>query len=309
MTTAFYSHAACIEHEPGPRHPESPDRLRAIYQRLSRKEFELLTRLQAPEVAPTIIELMHDTAYVGQILENIPSKGFKAIDPDTFISPRSGEAALRAIGGVCEAVDIVLTGVVDNAFCALRPPGHHAERDRAMGFCLFNNVAIAAGYAQTRHGVDKVAVIDFDVHHGNGTQHMFEQEPSLFYASSHQDPAYPGTGAASETGVGNIFNVPLDPGSGTTEFRAAYTDGILPALTEFDPDLLLISAGFDAHARDPLCQLNVATEDFAWLTKELLQIAAKCCDGKVVSTLEGGYDLQALSESVAAHVSTMMETS
>ena len=308
MTTAFYSHAACIEHEPGPRHPESPDRLRAIYQRLSCEEFESLSRRQAPEVAPTVIELMHDPAYVTKILECVPSEGFKAIDPDTYMSPGSGEAALRAIGGVCEAVDLVLTGLADNAFCALRPPGHHAERDKAMGFCFFNNVAIAARHAQAKHGIGKVAVIDFDVHHGNGTQHMFERDPTLFYASSHQFPAYPGTGAASETGVGNVFNVPLSPGTGTTAFRAAYTDIILPALTVFNPDLVMISAGFDAHTRDPLCQLNVATEDFAWVTEELLQIAAKCCEGKLVSTLEGGYDLQALSDCVAVHVRAMMAT-
>ena len=201
---------------------------------------------------------------------------------------------------------MVLEGGANNAFCAFRPPGHHAEKDRAMGFCLFNNVAIAARYGQVRHGVDKVAVVDFDVHHGNGTQHMFESNPLLFYASSHQSPAYPGTGDSSETGIGNIVNVPLTPNSGSIEFRNAYTDIILPALSEFNPDLILVSAGFDAHKKDPLCQLNLNTEDFGWVTEELLELAAKCCGGKVISTLEGGYDLDALSESVAVHVQSLM---
>ena len=253
-----------------------------------------------------MIELMHDPLYITYVLDSIPKDGVKSLDPDTFVSSMSGEAALHAIGGVCDAVDLVIGRGVNNAFCAFRPPGHHAEKDRAMGFCLFNNVAIAARYGQVKHGIDKVAVVDFDVHHGNGTQHMFEANPSLFYASSHQSPAYPGTGHSSETGVGNIVNVPLSPNSGSTEFRNAYTDIILPALGEFDPDLIMISAGFDAHARDPLCQLNVNTEDFGWITDELLQLAAKCCDGKVVSSLEGGYDLGALSDSVTAHVQSLM---
>ena len=307
MTTAFYGHSSCIDHQPGPGHPESPERLKRIYQILGDKCFDSLKRLEATRADPTVLELVHDSTYVSYILDSVPSEGCKALDPDTYLSAASGEAALHAVGGVCEAVDLVLEGKANNAFCAFRPPGHHAERDRAMGFCLFNNVAIAARHAQVLRGIDKVAVVDFDVHHGNGTQHMFELDPTLFYASSHQYPAYPGTGAISETGVGNIVNVPLIPNSGSVAFRQAYNDVIFPALRAFKPDFLMISAGFDAHARDPLCQLNLATEDFAWITKELMGVANECCDGKVVSTLEGGYDMQALSDSVAAHVRVLMD--
>jgi acetoin utilization deacetylase AcuC-like enzyme len=307
MSTAFFSHSICIQHEPGPGHPESPDRLKSVYARLETEPFGGLIRMSADAVEPDIIKCMHSSRYVETLLAAVPDEGYRALDPDTFLSPASGEAALRSTGGVCQAVDLVVSGDVANAFCALRPPGHHAEHDRAMGFCLFNNVAIGAKQAQIKHGLDRVAVIDFDVHHGNGTQHMFEQDPSLFYGSSHQFPAYPGTGAASETGVGNICNVPLAPGAGSIEFRNAYTDIILPALRVFEPDLLLISAGFDAHISDPLCQLNVETEDFAWITRELLEVADECCEGRAISTLEGGYDLQALADSVAAHVSTMVE--
>ncbi len=307
MTTAFFSHPVCVRHEPGPGHPESPDRLKSVYSRLETKRFAGLVRREAALVEPDVIGCMHSPRYVETLLAAVPEEGYRALDPDTFLSPASGEAALRSVGGVCEAIDLVIAGDVDNAFCALRPPGHHAEHDRAMGFCLFNNVAIGAKQAQLKHGLGHVAVIDFDVHHGNGTQHMFEKDASLFYGSSHQFPAYPGTGAASETGVGNICNVPLAPGSGSSEFRNAYTETILPALRAFEPDLLLISDGFDAHIRDHLCQLNVETEDFAWITRELLAVADECCEGRVVSTLEGGYDLQALADSVAAHVSTMIE--
>jgi len=306
MTTAFYSHEVCIGHEPGPGHPESPDRLRAIYETLDGEGFGELKKYEAPETQPDVINHMHDSSYVDYILSSVPTDGYKSLDPDTTLSPASGEAALRAVGGVCEAVDLVMRGEVENAFCALRPPGHHAEHARAMGFCLFNNVAIAARHAQVVHGAGRVAVIDFDVHHGNGTQHMFENDSSLFYGSSHQFPAYPGTGAASETGVGNVANVPLAPGSGSVEFRTAYTDVIFPELRSFDPDLLLISAGFDAHQRDPLCQLNVETEDFGWITRELLAIADECCEGRAVSTLEGGYDLKALADSTELHVQELM---
>mgnify|MGYP002816354514 FL=1 len=306
MATHFYSHPACLTHEPGPHHPESPDRLRAVMAALANSEFDTLTRIEALETTPDVIALMHDPGYIDHILAAVPAAGYAQLDPDTILSPGSGEAALRAVGGICQAVDEVISGDADNAFCALRPPGHHAERAQAMGFCLFNNIAIAAKHAQNQHGLDKVAVIDFDVHHGNGTQHMFDADASLFYGSSHQFPAYPGTGAASETGIGNIVNVPLSPGSGSELFRAAYTDVILPALRDFNPDLLLISAGFDAHIQDPLCQLNVTTTDFAWITEELLAVADDCCDGRVVSTLEGGYDLDALAESVTVHVNAMM---
>lgn len=306
MTTAFYRHSACLRHEPGPDHPESPARLESIYETLEETDFSALQVCEAPIASPEQIALMHDPAYVAKILAAVPTHGYRALDPDTYLSPGSGEAALRAVGGVCAAVDLVLSGEIKNAFCALRPPGHHAEYARAMGFCLFNNVAIAARHAQVEHDIGRVAVVDFDVHHGNGTQHMFEPHATLFYASSHQYPAYPGTGAASETGIGNVVNVPLHPGAGSRPFRAAYSEVILPKLRTFAPDLLLISAGFDAHERDPLCQLEVQTEDFGWLTEELLAVADEFCGGRVVSTLEGGYDLDALADCARAHVGAMM---
>ena len=306
MATRFYTHPVCITHEPGPHHPESPDRLRSVISALSDPAFEALERKEAPETTVDTIALVHDGNFVERILKSVPESGYAQLDPDTILSPGSGEATLRAVGGICQAVGDVVNGEADNAFCAMRPPGHHAESSRAMGFCVFNSVAIAARYAQKQFGIDKVAVIDFDVHHGNGTQHMFENDASLFYGSSHQFPAYPGTGAASETGVGNIANVPLSPGSGSDLFRAAYTDVIFPELRAFNPDLLLISAGFDAHIQDPLCQLNVTTDDFAWISDELMDIADECCAGRLVSTLEGGYDLEALAESAAVHVQALM---
>ncbi|MBM3566554.1 MAG: histone deacetylase family protein, partial [Alphaproteobacteria bacterium] len=221
--------------------------------------------------------------------------------------PASGEAALRAAGAACAAVDAVIKGEAKNAFCAVRPPGHHAEADQAMGFCLFNNVAVAAQHARAIHGLERVAVVDFDVHHGNGTQHSFERDPGLFYGSSHQWPAYPGTGLTEETGVaGNVANAPLPPEAGSEEFRHGYTATILPALRRFKPELLIISAGFDAHERDPLAQINLGADDYAWVTRELLAVGEDCAKGRVISCLEGGYDLQALAESAAVHVREMM---
>ena len=307
MITHYYQHEFCCGHQPGPNHPESSDRLRSIAKRLNDTRFESLVRFDSPQAKLEMINLMHDPHYVDNILDAVPERDFVHLDADTILSPGSGEAILRAVGGVCAAIDDVLNGKANNAFCGMRPPGHHAEISQSMGFCIFNNIAIGAKYAQKFHGLDKVAVIDFDVHHGNGTQHMFESDPSLFYGSSHQFPAYPGTGKASETGVGNIVNVPLSPGSGSQLFRSAYSEIILPKLRKFKPDLLLLSAGFDAHFKDPLCQMNLKTNDFTWVTRELMSVADDCCHGRLVSTLEGGYDLIALAECVVAHLAALME--
>lgn len=307
MGTYLYSHPSCAQHDPGPMHPECPDRLRAVLDGLDEQPFRHLTRAEAPEIDLRLVAMVHKPYYVEKIAGNVPVEGRVHLDPDTVMSPQSLEATRRASGAAVEAVDRVMAGDATNAFCAVRPPGHHAESSRAMGFCLFNGAAIAAFHARSAHQLDRVAVIDFDVHHGNGTQHSFEQEPNLFYGSSHQWPAYPGTGQENETGcANNIWNAPLAPGAGSGEFRDGYSKRILPALRKFAPDLLIISAGFDAHTRDPLAQLNVETEDYAWITEQLLDVAAENCAGRVVSLLEGGYDLTALRESVQVHVSALM---
>lgn len=307
MTTQLYYHQSCEEHDPGRGHPECPERLRAVMQVLESEPFANLQRIEAPQVDLKMVANTHRQEYVDTVMNNVPTEGRVYLDPDTSMSPKSAEAALRAAGGACAAVDAVMSGEARNAFCAVRPPGHHAEAAQAMGFCLFNTVAVAARHAREATGIEKVAVVDFDVHHGNGTQHSFEKDPNLFYASSHQWPAYPGTGRVSDTGVAdNICNLPLNPGDGTDAFRRGYRDQILPALRAFNPDLLIISAGFDAHARDPLASLTLSTEDFVWVTVELLRIARDCCDNRVVSCLEGGYDLNALAESTAGHVRALM---
>jgi len=303
MTTILLTHPRCVEHDPGSHHPESPDRLRAVLKALEAKEFDDLERREAPIANLETIKYVHDSDYVDMALESVPSSGQVHLDPDTALSPASGEAALRAAGAACAAVDAVMNGEADNAFCAVRPPGHHAEHDRAMGFCLFNNVAIAAEYARHAHGLERVAVVDFDVHHGNGTQHSFENDANLFFASSHQSPFYPGSGGETETGsANNIVNVELPAGSGSDVFRAGWTNRILPELKAFNPELIIISAGFDAHARDPLAQINLTDEDYSWVTGKLLAVAQGCCQGRVISSLEGGYDLIALASSAAAHV-------
>jgi acetoin utilization deacetylase AcuC-like enzyme len=307
MPTLLLTHPACLLHDTGQGHPERADRLRAIDDALAGDAFARLKREQAPRADLATIDLVHPHGYAEAIHAAIPERGLAWLDPDTVVSPHSFEAALRAAGAAIYAVDQVVTGAAQNAFCSVRPPGHHAEPIRPMGFCLFNNVAIAAFHARAAHGAERVAVVDFDVHHGNGTQAAFGSDKNLFYGSTHQMPLYPGTGAASETGVGNIVNVPLNPGDGGAQFRAAFRSRILPALDAFAPDMLLVSAGFDAHRDDPLAQLDLVEADFAWVTQELLDMAAKHCGGRLVSTLEGGYDLDALGRSAAAHVQTLME--
>jgi acetoin utilization deacetylase AcuC-like enzyme len=307
MTTLLYTHTACIEHDPGQYHPETPARLQAVLAALSTPAFAALQRREAPEATMEDLTRVHPPRFVERLLAAVPQEGHVGIDADTVMSPRSGEAALRAAGAVAAAVDAVIAGEADNAFCAVRPPGHHAEPNRAMGFCLFNNVAIGALRARQVHGLARVAVVDFDVHHGNGTQACFWDDGSLFYGSTHQFPLYPGTGSSGETGAaGNIVNVPLRPMSGSQAFRLGMTRTLLPALAAFAPEMVLISAGFDAHRSDPLAQLLLEESDYTWATEQLLEIAGRHARGRVVSTLEGGYDLVALGASVAAHIRVLM---
>jgi len=307
MTTALITHAACLDHDTGPWHPECADRLRAVLRALEGEEFLPLIREQAPLATEEHLARVHPRDYIASILSIRPAKGESVeLDSDTVMSHGSAEAALRAAGGAIMAVDAVMEGWARAAFAAVRPPGHHAERGRAMGFCLFATAAIAARHAQARWGLKKVAVVDFDVHHGNGTQDVFERDPTLFYASTHQYPCYPGTGAPEEKGVGNVLNVALPPGSGSASFRSAWAEKIIPALDAWAPDLIIVSAGFDAHKADPLAQLQVETADFAWLTEQLMALARRHGGGRLVSLLEGGYDLDALAASVAAHVRTLM---
>ncbi len=309
MTTLLYHHPVFAEHDTGYGHPESPARLQAILQALQAPEFKALQWREAPVANLEQITRVHSRTHVERLLASIPENGLRWLDGDTVISPHSGEAALRAVGAVCAAVDAVMNGDADNAFCAVRPPGHHAEPDTAMGFCLFNNAAIAAVHARVHHGLERAAVIDFDVHHGNGTQAAFETQAHYFYASTHQSPLYPGTGRRSERGVGNILNLPLSPGSGSGDLRDAWNEHIVLALRGFRPDLIVISAGFDAHALDPLAELNFNENDYHWITRQILDLAAEVGRGRVVSALEGGYNLTALANSVAAHVRALMDLS
>jgi acetoin utilization deacetylase AcuC-like enzyme len=306
MTTLLLTHPACLLHDTGYGHPERADRLRAIDDALAAPAFKPLKREEAPLADLAAIERLHPQAYVEMVRAAIPARDHAWLDPDTVVSPGSWEAVLRATGATIYAVDQVMAGKADNAFCAVRPPGHHAEPSRAMGFCLFNSVAVAALHARAKHGAKRVAVVDFDVHHGNGTQAAFWTDKDLFYGSTHQMPLFPGTGALDETGVGNICNAPLKPGDDGEDFRAAWESRVLPALDAFAPDFLLVSAGFDAHLKDPLAQLRLVEADFAWITERLLEAAAKHTGGKLVSTLEGGYDLDALATSTAVHVETLM---
>ena len=308
MTVALITHPACLDHDTGPFHPERPDRLRRVLQALEHPRFSALLRDLAPLATEAQLALVHPPDYIRAILDIAPEPGQRIhLDADTVMSTGSREAALRAAGAAIMAVDAVMQGWAKQVFVAARPPGHHAERDRPMGFCLFANAAIAARHAQAQYGLARVAVVDFDVHHGNGTQDIFQADPTLFYASSHQFPCYPGTGDPSERGVGNIVNAALPPGAGSAQFREAWDLLILPELNRFAPNLLIVSAGFDAHKADPLAQLRLEAADFAWLTTRLMDVARTHCEGRIVSLLEGGYDLDALAESAAAHVSALME--
>ncbi len=308
MPTLLFTHSACVQHDTGEYHPESSDRLRAILHVLDHQDFFYLLREQAPRATDEQLLRAHTRAHIDHILSSVPTgDDIHEIDSDTFISRHSGEAALRAAGAVVAAVDEVAAGRCRNAFCAVRPPGHHAEPGEAMGFCLFNNVAIGALHARAVHGYQRVAVIDFDVHHGNGTQRILWDVPGTFYASTHQVDAFPYSGMAEETGgAGIVVNAPLAASSGSETFREAWAGTILPRLREFAPDFLIVSAGFDAHAADPIAHLRLHVSDFEWLTRELAEIARQTAGNRLVSVLEGGYDIRALAACVAAHLRVLM---
>ncbi len=308
MTTALLTHSDCLGHVTPPGHPERVARLEAVLRRLDQPGFAALERAEAPLADPDAVLRCHPQSYLDRVLGTIPDHGITAVDPDTHVSPGSLKAALRGVGGALRAVDMVLGGAADNAFVATRPPGHHAERETAMGFCLFGNVAIAAKHALDHHGLSRVAIMDFDVHHGNGTQDLLWDEARVLFVSTHQMPLYPGTGSSTERGAhDNILNVPLPPHADSTRFRDAIDGQVIPALQAFRPELLLLSAGFDGHRDDPLAQMELDRQDFAWVTQRLCDLADESCDGKVVSTLEGGYDLEALADGVAAHVNVLLE--
>jgi len=307
LATLLIQDPVFLQHHVPSGHPERPQRLEATDAALADARFAGLTRAHAPAAPLDRVLLAHDAAYVDELAKALPETGVVQIEADSYLSPESYAVALRAAGGACLAVDEVMAGKIANAFVAARPPGHHAERDRPMGFCLFNNAAIAARHAQNKRGAARVAIIDWDVHHGNGTQAIFWEDPSILYASTHQMPLYPGTGAPSEAGFGNIVNAPLAAGDEGEEFREAMTARVFPAIEKFAPDLIIISAGFDAHWRDPLAGINLKEEDFAWATEAVMDIADRRCGGRIVSLLEGGYDLTGLADSVAAHVAALMK--
>lgn len=306
MATYLFTHPACLGHDPGQGHPERPARLASVLKALSGPEFVALQRREAPLATTEQLQRAHPPRYVEAVLQAFPTEGYVQLDGDTVVSPGSKDAALRAAGALVAATDAVMGGEASNAFCAVRPPGHHAEPTRPMGFCLFNNVVVAARHARALYGIRKVAVMDFDVHHGNGTETQAMADSELFYASTHQSPLYPGSGTHNHADHPNIVNAPLPPRSGSAEFRAAMSEQVLPAMRAFAPELVIISAGFDAHHADPLAELKLTEDDFAWATSQLLQVARDHAGGRLVSALEGGYDLDALGRSAQAHVRALM---
>ncbi len=308
MSTLIYTHEACFGHRPGPHHPESPERLEAVLQALRTPEFAAAVWRDAPLGSFEQVLHNHTPDYVETVQAMSPADGYRALDGgDTIMSPGTLEAVMRCVGAACAGVDDVVAKLAANVFCATRPCGHHAEANQAMGFCVFNQAAIAALHARQQHGIQRVAVVDFDVHHGNGTQNSFYDDPDLFYGSCHQAQFYPGTGARNETGVANnIVNIPFARGTGSAAFRAAMEKEMLPALREFAPELLIISAGFDAHHLDPLGGLKFTDEDYHWITRELMKVADETAAGRVVSVLEGGYSLEGLASGTAAHVRALM---
>ncbi|NML74550.1 histone deacetylase family protein [Rhizobium sp. S-51] len=310
MTTRLYENAVFLEHNTPAGHPERADRLRSLNIALEHPNFSALERVEAQIANEDTVTLAHPEEHLFAVMREIPEEDgeINQIEADTYASPQSLKAALTAIGGAIAAVDAVMAGEIANAFVAGRPPGHHAEKSKAMGFCLFNTVAIAARHAQQKFGAERVAIVDWDVHHGNGTQDIFWDDPSVLFCSTHQMPLYPGTGARDETGVkNNVVNAPLSPNVGSDHFREAFKSRVLPALHDFSPDLILISAGFDAHHRDPLAQINLVGEDFDWATGRLMEVADRFAHNRVVSLLEGGYDLEGLAESAGLHILRLMK--
>jgi len=309
VSVLFYTHPVALRHDAGPGHPESPLRLQAILAAVEAAAIPGLERLEAPLATLEQVQRVHPARYTSRILAAVPSAGYARVDADTVLNPFSGEAALRAAGAGCAAVDAVMAGPTRHAFCAMRPPGHHAEAMEAMGFCIFDTVAVAALQARAVHGLSRLAILDFDVHHGNGTQAIFWDDPDTLYASTHQSPLYPGTGHLSERGIkGNILNRPLPPGTGSEAWRRVVERDVLPAIDMWQPQLMFISAGFDAHADDPLASMALVEADFAWVTRELCRLAERHAEGRIVSVLEGGYDPPALARSVVAHLRVLTES-
>lgn len=310
MATRLYEHPIFLEHLTPEGHPERPDRLRSLNIALEHPNFGVLERKQAPQANEDAVLLAHPEEHLLSVMREIPEEEgrINRLEADTYASPKSLQAALTGIGAAMAAVDDVFSGAADNVFVASRPPGHHAETSKAMGFCLFNNAAIAARHAQKVHGAERVAIVDWDVHHGNGTQDIFWEDTSVLFCSTHQMPLYPWSGDKNETGVkNNVVNAPLSPNTGSDHFREAFKSRILPAISDFSPDLIIISAGFDAHYRDPLAHINLVGDDFDWATGRLLEMADKYCQNRVVSLLEGGYDLEGLAESAAMHILRKMK--